>query len=161
MQKKLTAVLIVLVLSAALIGCDTDIGPEKDGSGDTYSTQQRNSSIEYSIYMNKQIVVFANQLNARVTAVNNMKKSYYSDEAEMAKQSLKTLKETRDEVDVTYPSVGQDENRLTTLKAMDTTLHDFEEYIKALEAGNDVSGYIDIFMNDYNQLTGLANLYNQ
>jgi len=160
MKRRILFLIVALSLACGVLaGCSGD--EPKEASNDTYATQTRTSSLEYSIYMNKQITVFANQVNTRVTAVNSLKRSNYSDEADLAKNCVKILKETRDEVDTTYPSEGQDENRLKTLQVMDTTINDVENYIKDLEDDKDISGYAEVFLNDFNELTGMANLYNR
>lgn len=148
-----------LILALLFSGCSMKVQPDKpDGH---YATQNRLSSIEYSIYMNKQITVFVNQLSTRITVIRTDGDIANSNEKEMAEHSLSILKSTKDEVEVTYPSEGQDENRETTLTQMETAIADLNGYIDALGKGQDVDSYDSAFRTDVEELTGLANLYNE
>lgn len=47
------------------------------------------------------------------------------------------------------------------MTAMETAIEHLKSYKSDLDEGKDISGYADEFQNDFNELTGLANLYNQ
>lgn len=72
-------------------GCQMDIKPAdpKDGK---YATQTPMTSLEYALYMNKQITVFTNQLSTRMAVVANQKDEQSSNESYMVQQSIETLK---------------------------------------------------------------------
>ena len=160
MLKKSVAILSLAII-LCMTGCSNSshfkIQPaEPDG---TYATATRLTALEYSLYMNKQLTVFATQINTRMLAVQNAKDTDYVDEAKLAEESKDIMHDARAEVEVTYPSEGRDDDRETTLEAMDVAIADMEKYIEALKSGQDVSDFADIFENDFNALTGLANLY--
>ena len=71
------------------------------------------------------------------------------------------MQETLDEVIVTMPSNGKESDRETAITAMQTAIDHMEDYITKLRNGENVSDYADIFQNDFNSVTGLANLYNE
>ena len=151
------AILIGLsVLSlTGLTGC-TEIKPDVPEDG-KYSTQTAMSAVEYSIYMNKQITVYTNQLTTRM----NMARSNgtYENEVSQTEQSIKIMKDVLDEVKVTMPSKGRDDDRETVIEAMQTAINHMNSYLTDLENNQDVTGYAQIFQTDFNALTGLANLY--
>ena len=159
MQKKIFFLIAAVIAALSLSACKMEIKPAEPNGN--FSTQTRMTAIEYSIYMNKQITIFANAIMTRMQAVHNMNGTMYSREAELAEAAKKTLQEARDEVETTYPASGKDDDRETVLQTMDTALNDFGTYIQALKEQKDVSDYADIFENDFNELTGLATLYTQ
>ena len=97
------------MLALLLAGCgDVEIKPDTpDGH---YATQNRLSAIEYSIYINKQITVFIGQLSTRITAIRTDNDLAGSNEPELAKEGLSIMQDARDEVEVTYPSEGHDDD---------------------------------------------------
>lgn len=149
-------VLLCAAVCAEMTGC-APIKPKKpDG---TYATQNRLSSIEYSIYINKQITVFTGQLMTRMQAILNLKDTTYHDEYALAAHSLSVMQKARDEVEVTYPSTGRDDDRTSVLRAMKTAMDDMNAYLDAIQDGDDLTSYKDTFQGDFNELTGLAALY--
>lgn len=154
---------LALMLTLTIIsssGCQTEIKPAdpKDGK---YATQTSMTSLEYALYMNKQITVFTNQLSTRMAVAANHKDVQSSNESYMTQQSIETLQDTLDEVTVTKPSKEKDDSREAVMTAMETAIEHLKSYKSDLDEGKDISGYADEFQNDFNELTGLANLYNQ
>lgn len=148
---------LVLLLLAGLTGC-TPIQPDSSDNG-TYSTQNPMSATEYSIYINKQITVFTNQLTTRRTMAHNLQESEYDSEAYMTKQSIEVMKNALEEVKVTMPASGREDDREALIVAMETAISHMKAYLECVETGESTSGFIKDFENDFNQLTGLANLY--
>lgn len=160
MKKRLF--IIITSLLFAITGCsqsDFAIRPGKpDGE---YATQNRNTSLEYSIYMNKQITSFVSLLNTRVVSIMNSDKVSNPLEIDNAKTARDSMKDIRDEIEITYPSLDRDDDRAAVLKQMDACIKSMDEYIDSLSKGNNVSYYADIFSEETNQLTGLAQMYYQ
>jgi len=154
------ALILVLLLVLTMTGCsEIKQDSSKDGK---YATQNRESSLEYALYMNKQIQVFINEISSRLAIAKNISTGSTADnEAELAAAGLDRLNETYDEVITVYPSTGSDDNREAALTAMKTAIDHLSGYKTAVENGEDVNGYIKDFENDFDQLTGLANLYNK
>ena len=71
------------------------------------------------------------------------------------------MQEALDSVITAYPSTGDDENRKTTISAMQGAIDDMDKYIEAVEKGENVQNFKTIFQNDFNGLTQQAGLYNQ
>ena len=151
MRKKAFLALMLTLTIISSSGCQTEIKPAdpKDGK---YATQTSMTSLEYALYMNKQITVFTNQLSTRMAVAANHKD---------VQQSIETLQDTLDEVTVTKPSKEKDDSREAVMTAMETAIEHLKSYKSDLDEGKDISGYADEFQNDFNELTGLANLYNQ
>lgn len=160
MRKKAFLVLMLTLTIISSSGCQTEIKPAdpKDGK---YATQTSMTSLEYALYMNKQITVFTNQLSTRMAVAANHKDVQSSNESYMTQQSIETLQDTLDEVTVTKPSKEKDDSREAVMTAMETAIEHLKSYKSDLDEGKDISGYADEFQNDFNELTGLANLYNQ
>lgn len=152
--------LVALICMIALSGCATEIKPDSPDSG-TYSTQTSMSSLEYATYMSKQISVFSNQLSTMMLAAFNSTEAAYENDVALAEESRDIMQETLDEVIVTMPSNGKESDRETAITAMQTAIDHMEDYITKLRNGENVSDYADIFQNDFNSVTGLANLYNE
>lgn len=160
MRKKTFLALMLTLTIISSSGCQTEIKPAdpKDGK---YATQTSMTSLEYALYMNKQITVFTNQLSTRMAVAANHKDVQSSNESYMTQQSIETLQDTLDEVTVTKPSKEKDDSREAVMTAMETAIEHLKSYKSDLDEGKDISGYADEFQNDFNELTGLANLYNQ
>lgn len=160
MRKKAFLALMLTLTIISSSGCQTEIKPAdpKDGK---YATQTSMTSLEYALYMNKQITVFTNQLSTRMAVAANHKDMQSSNESYMTQQSIETLQDTLDEVTVTKPSKEKDDSREAVMTAMETAIEHLKSYKSDLDEGKDISGYADEFQNDFNELTGLANLYNQ
>ncbi len=160
MRKKAFLALMLTLTIISSSGCQTEIKPAdpKDGK---YATQTSMTSLEYALYMNKQITVFTNQLSTRMAVAANHKDVQSSNESYMTQQSIETLQDTLDEVTVTKPSKEKDDSREAVMSAMETAIEHLKSYKSDLDEGKDISGYADEFQNDFNELTGLANLYNQ
>lgn len=160
MRKKAFLALMLTLTIISSSGCQTEIKPAdpKDGK---YATQTSMTSLEYALYMNKQITVFTNQLSTRMAVAANHKDVQSSNESYMTQQSIETLQDTLDEVTLTKPSKEKDDSREAVMTAMETAIEHLKSYKSDLDEGKDISGYADEFQNDFNELTGLANLYNQ
>lgn len=155
-------VIPIFFLSISLLsttGC-TEIQPDEPGTGE-YSTQTALSYPEYSMYMTKQITVYASQLTTRMGAVKNSDTADREQELMLAEESLEIMQDVLDEVTVTRPATTADDDREATISAMETAVSHMEDYISALENQEATDAYADTFLNDFNALTGLANLYYQ
>lgn len=154
-NKCLIALMFVSLLT--LTGCDP-IVPDSPEDGQ-YATQTPMSAVEYSIYVNKQVTVYTQQLTTRMTMARNAENAGYENELSQTKNSIEIMKDVLDEVTVTMPSNGRENDRKELIKAMKTAIGHMEDYQKAVEDGKSVSGFIGHFQNDFNALTGLANMY--
>ena len=86
----------LFVFSLLMSGC-AKIKPDTPQSG-KYATQNRLSAVEYSIYINKQLTVFTNQISTRMGSISNLSKDFNVDnEITLAQNSLDILQETYDE----------------------------------------------------------------
>ena len=158
--KKIIILFLTIFAGVACAGCSTEIKPDTAEQG-TYGTQNKNTALEYSIYMNKQITNFANQLTTRLTMINNHEDSQYENEIELTEQSIEIMEDILEQVTVTNPSVNGEDDRESVILAMETSVEHMKDYRTALENQTSVKGFADEFQNDFNALTGLANLYYQ
>lgn len=138
-----------------------DIKADSPADG-KYATQNKESSLEYSLYMSKQIQVFINQISSRMSIARSISEGNTVDnEYTLANQSLETMQETYDELITVYPSTGSDDERESVILAMSTSLEHMKGYVETVGNNGDVSGYAEDFKNDFDQLTALSNFYNQ
>ena len=88
MRKKAFLALMLTLTIISSSGCQTEIKPAdpKDGK---YATQTSMTSLEYALYMNKQITVFTNQLSTRMAVAANHKDVQSSNESYMTQQSMR------------------------------------------------------------------------
>ena len=138
MRKKAFLALMLTLTIISSSGCQTEIKPAdpKDGK---YATQTSMTSLEYALYMNKQITVFTNQLSTRMAVVANHKDVQSSNESYMTQQSIETLQDTLDEVTVTKPSKEKDDSREAVMTAMETAIEHLKSYKSDLDEGKDIS----------------------
>lgn len=131
---------------------------ETDG---TYTTQTRLSALEYSIFMNKQVTVFTNNLSTHMALAQNSKNFNYDANLVTAQNSLDQMQDALDEVIVTYPSQGSDNDRETAITTMKTAISHMNEYIEKIKNNEDISNFASYFENDFLGLTSVASLYYQ
>lgn len=134
MRKKAFLALMLTLTIISSSGCQTEIKPAdpKDGK---YATQTSMTSLEYALYMNKQITVFTNQLSTRMAVAANHKDVQSSNESYMTQQSIETLQDTLDEVTVTKPSKEKDDSREAVMTAMETAIEHLKSYKSDLDEG--------------------------
>lgn len=90
MRKKAFLALMLTLTIISSSGCQTEIKPAdpKDGK---YATQTSMTSLEYALYMNKQITVFTNQLSTRMAVAANHKDVQSSNESYMTQQMYRNF----------------------------------------------------------------------
>ena len=159
MKRKISIFFLSALCALSIAGC-TPVGPD-DAADGVYSTQTPMSSLEYANYMNKQIVVFINQILSRLISIEGTNGYTYENELEMAEESLDIMEETLNEVIVTMPSTGRETDRETTIQAMQSAVEHMSSYTETVRSGGNTASYMDVFQADFNALSGLANLYNE
>lgn len=159
MKKIILLAIVTIMVVAMLPGCEA-IGPNDPALMIGDNTQTSPSSIEYGIYVNKQITVYINQLVTHMNVMANVEDGLiYENEQIVAEESLKILQDIYDEVSLTKPPVDGEDDKDTLLVCMSTAIGHMEDYINALKSGGDISGYANDFQNDIYGLTNMANLY--
>lgn len=159
MKRQPKIIIACLVMAVGLTSCT--VTPADPSTG-KYATQYPQTTLEYSIYINKQITVFVNELSTRLNQAVHSTDGVYENETEATEQSIQSLQETLDNVTAMQPSVGKEDDRLSLITAMQTALDHMKEYKESVESGEtDLTNYSHIFETDINVLTGMASLYNQ
>ena len=97
-----------------------------DPSTGKYATQYPQTTLEYSIYINKQITVFVNELSTRLNQAVHSTDGVYENETEATEQSIQFTQETLDNVTAMQPSVGKEDDRLSLITAMQTSTRSYE-----------------------------------
>lgn len=160
-MKRTSYICLMFMVSIILLsGCKKEIKPKKASDG-KYATLYAGSTVDYNLFMNRELTNCASYVHAREVAAYGLSSSTNSSELASAKEGLKSLKEAIEQIKVTVPSKGYESTRETTLQVLDVALQHYEKYIKALEENKDVSNYVQLFMNDYNEITSQSSLYNQ
>ena len=171
MKKNLLGTVLAIFLAGLYLGAcstsgsgDPDITIDRQDALDTngtYTTQTRLSALEYSIFMNKQLNVFINQLSTHMGMAYNSDNYSYDALLPSAEQSLTSMQEAYDEVMVTYPAQGNDDERLTALTQMSTAISHYTYIYCYIKQGKDISDFSQYFENDFLALTSTATMYNQ
>ena len=164
-MKKTISLIMLFFLIAVLSACQDTTGKNfsvkpdstKDGK---YSTMMPMSSLEYSIYMQKQSTIFTNELMSRMnaaqlsTALNDNKT-----ELKLVETGIQSMEAAKEEFTLAMPPEGRDDDRQTMMLAMDAAIKHMEEYEEKLKKGSDVTGYVKIFESDFNEISNLAIVY--
>lgn len=159
-MKKIILIAILAITIVAMLSACEAIGPNEPTLTMGDNTQTSPSSIEYGIYVNKQITVYINQLITHMNVMANAEDGLiYENEQIVAEESLKILQDIYDEVSLTMPPVGGEDDKDILLVCMSTAIGHMKDYIDALKSGSDISGYTNDFQNDIYGLTNMANLY--
>ena len=124
-----------------------------------YVTQNPMSSAEYSLFLNKETTVFTNALVTRMNSIKNITKENKKEELAMIKTNLSDMEAAANEVRVTMPSVGRDEDKEAMDTAMEAAIEHMKSYKNALKKNKNTSEYVQVFENDFNEITGLAQMY--
>jgi len=117
------------------------------------------SSAEYSLFLNKETTVFTNALVTRMNSIKNITKENKKEELAMIKTNLSDMEAAANEVRVTMPSVGRDEDKEVMDTAMEAAIEHMKSYKNALKKNKNTSEYVQVFENDFNEITGLAQMY--
>ena len=83
----------------------------------------------------------------------------YVTELAMIKTNLSDMEAAANEVRVTMPSVGRDEDKEAMDTAMEAAIEHMKSYKNALKKNKNTSEYVQVFENDFNEITGLAQMY--
>lgn len=162
--KFFSVMIVCLMLASCLTGC---VGKIKQDSADSgkYSTQTPKTALEYSVFLSKQVNICAGELETRMQMARQLGSTYgtssYKNEYALAGNSLQTMNKTLNTVKVTMPSDGREKDREALISAIETAITHMKDYRKALKARKDVTGYIENFHNDFIEITGLAQNYQE
>lgn len=145
-----------------MTGCVSQIRQDSADSG-KYSTQNPKTALEYSVFLSKQVNICTSQLETRMQMANQVtqKKAQAKAEYISAGDSLRILQKTLNTVKVTMPSDGREEDQKSLVMAIEKAISHLNSYRSALKSGKSVSGYIETFHNDFIQITGLADNYQE
>ena len=167
MKNKRILIFFFLGMLAVSTGCGTENhritidGKKALETNGTYTTQTRLSALEYSIFMSKQITVFTNQLSTFITMAKNSANYSYDADLVLVENARDIMQDAYDEVLVTFPSQGSDQDRETALTCMETAILHTDEYIQRIRNNESTTDFPQYFENDFLALTSLASLYYQ
>ena len=120
MRKKFLTITFFCVGCGILItGCSSGYKIKPASVNQTgYVTQNPMSSAEYSLFLNKETTVFTNALVTRMNSI---------------KTNLSDMEAAANEVRVTMPSVGRDEDKEAMDTAMEAAIEHMKSYKNALK----------------------------
>ena len=161
MRKKFLTITFFCVGCGILItGCSSGYKIKPASVNQTgYVTQNPMSSAEYSLFLNKETTVFTNALVTRMNSIKNITKENKKEELAMIKTNLSDMEAAANEVRVTMSSVGRDEDKEAMDTAMEAAIEHMKSYKNALKKNKNTSEYVQVFENDFNEITGLAQMY--
>lgn len=159
MRKKILIITFACI-GVMMAGCSSDYKIKPASSDQTgYVTQNPMSSAEYSLFLNKETTVFTNVLVTRMNAVRTITKENKKEELTMIKANLSDMQAAADEVRVTMPSTGRDKDKEAMDAAMKAAIKHMKNYQDALKKDRNTSNYVQVFESDFNEITGLAQMY--
>ena len=94
-----------------------------------------------------------------MNSIKNITKENKKEELAMIKTNLSDMEAAANEVRVTMPSVGRDEDKEAMDTAMEAAIEHMKSYKNALKKSKNTSEYVQVFENDFNEITGLAQMY--
>lgn len=153
-MKKRIFVSLLLFCACLIFGCN-EINPDKPEDVQ-YSTDNPVSSLEFHLFLNKQIAVYTNQITMVMFQCKNG--SYVKEQSE---EIILILNDTLDSVKTVNPPVGGDDEKSAVIKVMEDSLLHVKSCYEDMADKKDVSKYIEDFESDFTMLTGLSNLYYQ
>lgn len=147
--------LFILLLS----GCDP-IGPDPVTESET-ATINAMTTLEYSVYVGKEINVFTNQIMSQLGLISDEEEQTYENLSESIKESISLMQEAYDELFMTTaPETNQTEKE-AILKDMHLAMEHMEQYLEAVQSEREVSGIRDRLQNDFYALTSVSVTYTQ
>lgn len=94
-----------------------------------------------------------------MNAVRTITKENKKEELTMIKANLSDMQAAADEVRVTMPSTGRDKDKEAMDAAMKAAIKHMKNYQDALKKDRNTSNYVQVFESDFNEITGLAQMY--
>ncbi len=157
--KNTKGILFALAISLFLLGGCTK--PQTIETGKTmYSTQFEQSTMEYTIFLDKEITPITNALTTQILLIKHVVNDNYplSDALDSAKSALDVISDCIEQVDTMNPPDSYEDLRVSVLKSMNNCKNDVETYIDELESGEIDKDRLDslrkIMQADYIALTG-------
>lgn len=153
MRKKFLTITFFCVGCGILItGCSSGYKIKPASVNQTgYVTQNPMSSAEYSLFLNKETTVFTNALVTRMNSIKNITKENKKEELAMIKTNLSDMEAAANEVRVTMPSVGRDEDKEAMDTAMEAAIEHMKSYKNALKKNKNTSEYKEYLIYFYPQ----------
>ena len=138
-MKKKTLLLLTAAMSVLVIGgCGKIIHPSPE---DGYATDYAMSATEYTLFLQKQILVLNNVMFTRSLMADDVANGKYEAEKELqsAESSLDQVETLQDEITAAMPASGYETDRQDTIDLAEDARNILEDYIENLK-NNDTSG---------------------
>ena len=166
-MKKIITLLTTFILSISLFACgQSGFEIKPDNKDDVkYATQNPLTVIEYNLLANREITVFTNQINTRLSLLRNLKDGTDVDTLESERQNAEHSKQLMEEALNSFatakPPTTYEDERTNTIRIMEDCIAHLDEYIDSLGNGGKLNDFNDVFENDFISITAEASLYNQ
>lgn len=165
-RKTFSIILSIISCAVILSSCSRTLDIKPDDKDDVeFATQTKDTVLEYNLLVNREITVFTNQLNTRMSILRTMKKdtsnTVLENERKNAAHAKELLEESLNSFSTARPPVEYEDERENTVRIMGEVIKHFDDYIKTLKDGGDYNKYNEIFEADFISITGEASLYNQ
>ena len=160
-KKSIKIISLIIISSIVLAGCAE---PKQVKDGTVYTTEFPQSAMEYTIFIDKEIVTVTNELTTQILLSKFALQGTYpiEDAIDSAKNSIDIIQDCIDTVDTMNPTNGYDETRVRVLKQFANCKADIEAYLELLEEGNLTESNINsvkaLMQADYLALTGEFNV---
>lgn len=163
-RRFVTAFIIVCSFTLVLL-CGCVQHPWQKNADDTiYSAQFPYSDVEYTMYVNRELDPVTNVLSANLMLARNVADDEYPQEDALmsATSALKTVQESKENINVMQPATGYEDYRLDVLQALVNAENTLETYIKILaESSPDRESLLaiaEVMESDFIAITALFNI---
>lgn len=135
MRKNIFLLCLAAALSVYICGCGKIEHPSAE---DGYATDYAMSTVEYTLFLQKQTLVLDNVLFTRSLMADDVAEGKYeaAKELESAEKSLEQVKTIQDEITVTMPASGYETDRQDAIDIAEDAKVILEDYIENLKNGN-------------------------
>lgn len=156
MKRKLST---ILLLACILSGCEA-IRPDPVTDMGT-ATVNPVTTLEYSIFVQREVGVFTNQILSQMALMRNMEKEEYELLSDSIDESICLMNEAYDSVYMeTAPDTDQKEKEML-LDVMKKCLEHMKEYQTAIKENKDADEFKILLQNDFYALTAMTSTYTQ
>lgn len=150
---------ILFLLSFILTGCEA---VRTDPVTDTgTATVNPVTTLEYSIFVEREVSVFTNQIISQMGLMRNPKTAEYEFLSESIEESIRLMSEAYDSVYMETALETDQKEKEILLGEMETCLRHMKEYQTAINENKDADDFRTVLQDDFYSLTAVTSTYTQ
>ena len=169
LKNKLICIFLALLVLLSLTACAEEKKPSYAvlGEDNTYFNEDRLDAQNYSLYVNKELALLTNILEAHMTTAERIKTntSIIDEELKNIEEDLVKVDESIETIRGIYPPKKYDDDRLMFLRRMENAkqaLVDYQSYLKIASVNpednvQDLTNHITAMENSFTELKSSFN----